>query len=103
MGPPVVPGGVCVCVSCLQGDSLEEVVSALEADGSEWSKACLSRMSALSPTSLRLVWAQLQEGAGLTLEDAMKMEYRVAARRMHDKGEQHRQAGRQASPTWMRP
>jgi enoyl-CoA hydratase len=62
---------------CFAGNSVEEIVSALEAEGSEWAEKQLSIMSGKSPTSQKISFRQLREGARLGFDDCMRMEYRM--------------------------
>lgn len=62
---------------CFAGNSVEEIVSALEAESGEWSEKQLSIMSGKSPTSQKISFRQLREGARLDFDDCMRMEYRM--------------------------
>lgn len=62
-------------------DSVEAIFRALEEDGSEWAKAQLARLAKKSPTTMKVAFRQLHEGAKLhRFEDEMAMEYRIACR-----------------------
>lgn len=68
-------------------DSVEAIVAALEADGSEWSKAQRATLASKSPQTLKVTFRQLREGAKMpSFADEMRQEYRIAARvsRRHD-------------------
>ncbi len=60
------------------GDTLTDVLSALqageEAKAAHWHKTILSK----SPTSTRIAFRQIREGAHLSFEDCMRLEYRLA-------------------------
>ena len=63
------------------GDSLEAVVSALEADGSDWARAQLQAMAPKSPLSAKVAFRLIAGGlAPKSLADDLRTEYRVAAR-----------------------
>jgi enoyl-CoA hydratase len=63
------------------GDSVEAIISALEADGSEWSQAQLATLATKSPQTLKVAFRQLREGAQMaTFAEEMRHEYRIAAR-----------------------
>jgi enoyl-CoA hydratase/carnithine racemase len=62
---------------CFRGDSVETILAALEADGSEFARATLAELARKSPTSLAVTLRQLREGAKLDFEDCMKLEYRL--------------------------
>ena len=62
-------------------DSAEAIVAALEADGSDWSKAQLATLATKSPQTLKVSFRQLREGARMgDFADEMRQEYRIAAR-----------------------
>jgi len=63
------------------GDSVEQILAALETDGSDWAKKQLETLATKSPQTLKVTLRQLREGAKLTrFVDNMKMEYRLASR-----------------------
>lgn len=62
------------------GDSVEAIVAALEADGSDWAKAQLTTLATKSPQTLKVAFRQLREGAGMaSFADEMRQEYRIGA------------------------
>ena len=63
---------------CFAKPSIEEIVTALEREGSEWAKNTLATLRACSPTSLKVTLAQLRRGAGLDFDRAMIVEYRLS-------------------------
>jgi enoyl-CoA hydratase len=64
-----------------KGDTVEAIVAALEADGSEWALAQAAIIAAKSPTSCKVALRQLRLGAAMTdFADVMRMEMRIAAR-----------------------
>ncbi len=68
-------------------DTLEGIIAALEADGSEWAGKELKAVRAKCPTTSKVALRQFAENAHCaTFADNMVMEYRVASRMMlrHD-------------------
>jgi enoyl-CoA hydratase len=63
------------------GESVEAIVGALEADGSDWTKAQLATLNTKSPQTLKVAFRQLREGARMaSFADEMRQEYRIGAR-----------------------
>lgn len=63
------------------GEGVEAIVSALEADGSDWAKAQLKTMATKSPSTMKVSLRQLQLGEAMnSFADNMRMEYRIGAR-----------------------
>jgi enoyl-CoA hydratase len=61
--------------------SVEAVVAALTADGSDWAKAQLATLNTKSPQTMKVAFRQLMLGARMTrFADNMAMEYRIGAR-----------------------
>ena len=68
-------------------DSVEAILAALEAHGSEWALAQLATLRTKSPQSLKVTLRQLRAGAALgSFAENMAMEYRLGGRivRTHD-------------------
>ncbi len=68
-------------------DSVEAIVAALDADGSEWARAQRATLATKSPQTLKVAFRQLREGAKMhSFADEMRQEYRIGARvvRRHD-------------------
>jgi enoyl-CoA hydratase len=63
---------------CFTEGSVEAIVAALEAEGGAWAEATLAALRKCSPTSLKVAFRQLREGAKLDFESAMTMEYRLS-------------------------
>ena len=62
-------------------ETVEEIVAALEADGSDWALAQLATLKTKSPTSLKVSLRQVRTGAGLaSFAENMAMEYRLGGR-----------------------
>ncbi|MBB36367.1 MAG: enoyl-CoA hydratase [Hirschia sp.] len=67
--------------SCFSKDSVEEIIAALEADGSEWANKQLAALATKSPTTMKVALRQLRAGGQMkTFEDNMRMEYRIGSR-----------------------
>ncbi len=66
--------------------SLSEILDRLDSDGDAWSVNTAKTIRAKSPTSVRLAFRQIREGADLSFEDCMRLEYRLVNRVMkaHD-------------------
>jgi len=68
------------------GRTVDDVFAALEREGDDWSAEALRTLRQKSPTSLRLTFRQIREGAHLSFRDCMRLEYRLTCRVMegHD-------------------
>jgi enoyl-CoA hydratase len=63
------------------GDTVEEIVDALNTDGSEWALAQTATLKTKSPLSMKVSLRQLRAGAKMTdFADDMAMEMRIGAR-----------------------
>lgn len=63
------------------GESVEGVMTALAADGSDWAKAQAETLRTKSPQTLKVALRQLRTGRALTdFAEEMAMEYRIGAR-----------------------
>ncbi|MFN4023826.1 MAG: enoyl-CoA hydratase/isomerase family protein [Hyphomonas sp.] len=72
---------------CFAFNTAEEIVAALEAEGSDWAKAELATLRTKSPETVKVALRQLREGARCeTFEDNMRMEFRIGWRKVqsHD-------------------
>ena len=67
-------------------DTIEGVIASLKADPSLFSEQALKALMAKSPTSVKVTFRQLREGAKLSFEDCMRLEFRLTNRFMrgHD-------------------
>uniref|UniRef100_A0A6G1SQS4 3-hydroxyisobutyryl-CoA hydrolase, mitochondrial n=1 Tax=Aceria tosichella TaxID=561515 RepID=A0A6G1SQS4_9ACAR len=63
-----------------KANSVEDIVSGLEKDNSEWARKHIEILSRMSPTSLKLTFEQLKRAKTMTLPECLKMEYRMACR-----------------------
>jgi enoyl-CoA hydratase len=60
-------------------ERMEEIVAALDADGSEWARKQLETLASKSPQTIKVALRQLAEGAAFTdFADNMRNEYRIA-------------------------
>ncbi|KAK9878938.1 hypothetical protein WA026_003759 [Henosepilachna vigintioctopunctata] len=64
---------------CFNSATVEEILNKLEKDGSSWAQKTLETLHKMSPTSLKVTLKILQDGSKLSLMEALKVEYRVAA------------------------
>ncbi|GHF18662.1 enoyl-CoA hydratase [Kordiimonas sediminis] len=65
------------------GFSVEDIISGLRADTSDWAQKQADIMATKSPTSLKVTFEQLRRGEALeTFRDAMIMEFRIVNRMM---------------------
>jgi enoyl-CoA hydratase len=63
------------------GDSVEAIVAALQAAGSDWAREQLAVMATKSPQTMKVAFRQLKLGHDMKrFADNMAMEYRIAAR-----------------------
>jgi enoyl-CoA hydratase len=60
--------------------SVEDILAALDADHTDWSRDTAKTIRAKSPTSTKLTFRQIREGAKLSFDDCMRMEYRMVHR-----------------------
>ena len=77
-GAPPLAGHRAAIDRCFAGDSVEEILGALEAEGGEWAANTLATLAAKSPTSLKVTHRQLREGRALDFAQAMRMEFRLS-------------------------
>ena len=63
---------------CFSAATVEEIISNLTTENSEWAKATQSKLLEKSPTSLKITFRQLTEFNKLDFRSAMKIEYRMA-------------------------
>jgi 3-hydroxyisobutyryl-CoA hydrolase len=63
---------------CFTANTVEEIMTNLEKDGSDFAKNALKLLAKMSPTSLKVTKLQLDLGEKMTLEECLKMEFRLA-------------------------
>lgn len=61
-------------------DSVEGIVKRLAALDTDWSRATLQTLGAMSPLSLKVTLEQMRQGANKTCAECFQMEYRIATR-----------------------
>ncbi|MBX9828077.1 MAG: enoyl-CoA hydratase/isomerase family protein [Xanthobacteraceae bacterium] len=64
-------------------DRVEDILDALDADGSEFATKTAATIRAKSPTALKLALAQMRKGAKLTFAGCMACEFRIVSRVIH--------------------
>jgi enoyl-CoA hydratase len=89
-------------------DGVEEIMAALEADGSVWALEQLKALAGASPTTLKVAFRQLARGAhAATMQDEMVTEFRLAVRIgvSHDfrEGVRARLIDKDNAPAWDPP
>lgn len=63
---------------CFAFDSVEEILDALTADGSDFALKTVAEMQGKSPTSLKVALEQMRRARGLCFDDCMVMEFRLS-------------------------
>lgn len=66
--------------SLFAGDTLEQILAQLAGHDSDWARKTLEMLGGKSPTSLKITFHQLREGAKLSFRECMLMEFRMASR-----------------------
>jgi len=66
--------------SIFSHERVEDIVEALRTDGSEWAQGVLKSFSEVSPTGLKITRKEILKGKNLSLDECLKMEYRLAYR-----------------------
>ncbi len=61
-------------------DALDDIVAALRDSGDEWLHSVHDTILSRSPTSLRVAFRQVRAGAAMTMDECMRMEYRILRR-----------------------
>jgi enoyl-CoA hydratase len=77
-GPAPLAERRAVIDRCFSADSVESILAALAAEEDPWAEDTHRRLLACSPTSLKVSLRQLREGAALSFDAAMTMEYRLS-------------------------
>lgn len=63
---------------CFGCGCMGDVIAAVDAETAPWAEYARRQLAMASPTSLAVIHRQLSEGRGLSFEDAMVREYRMA-------------------------
>lgn len=82
-GPAPLAAHRDVIDKCFAGDSVEAILAALAAEGSDWALKTRDGLLAKSPTSLKVTYRQIIDGAAKDFDDCMRMEFRMVSRVMH--------------------
>lgn len=61
-------------------DSVEAILARLEDDGTEWALDTVKTIRTKSPTATKLAFRQIRNGARLSFDDCMRMEFRMVNR-----------------------
>jgi enoyl-CoA hydratase len=71
---------------CFAGATVEAILDALTGEGSEWAQKTRATLLTKSPTSMKISLREVREGAKLSFEDCMRMEFRLVqgCMRNHD-------------------
>lgn len=93
-GEGLAPATQALINECFGGDSVESILFQLETKAhaahaghsAEWAKSTLKTLHRMSPTALKVTFAQVRAGASRSLEECFQMELRLAVRFMqgHD-------------------
>ncbi|KAF3930602.1 hypothetical protein ABW19_dt0204883 [Dactylella cylindrospora] len=67
---------------CFRYNSVNEVVQALEAEGTEWANQTIKTILERSPTSVRVALLEMRYGAAWSINNAFAREYHMAAKFM---------------------
>ncbi len=74
-----------VIARCFGGNSIAAILAALDAeagDGAAFAAQTAATIRTKSPLSLAIALEQMKRGAGLSFEDAMRLEFRIVSRMM---------------------
>ncbi|KJH46446.1 enoyl-CoA hydratase/isomerase family protein [Dictyocaulus viviparus] len=63
-----------------QAKSVEEIMENLRSEDSKWARDQLETLSKMSPTSLKITFKQLENGAKMNFDKVFTMEYRLTQR-----------------------
>jgi enoyl-CoA hydratase len=81
-GPPDLSALASAIERCFAPATIEGILAALDADASAWAAKLASRMRKMSPLSLKVSLRQLDLGETLSIEDGLRMEFRLVQRCM---------------------
>jgi len=85
------------------GKSVEDIISNLKSNNSEWSKKTLETLAKMSPTSLKTSFKLLEMGANLELQECLQIEYRISQQCCENHDFIEGMPIDFSSSTWMRP
>lgn len=63
---------------CFGSETVEEIYESLQNDGSDWAQQTLKTLNRMSPISLKVCHRSLLIAKHLSLQDCLKMEFRLA-------------------------
>lgn len=66
-----------------KGDRVEDILAALDRDGSEFAREAAATIREKAPLSLKIALAQVRRGKHLSFEDCMRTELRIVSRVVH--------------------
>lgn len=81
-GAPTLPALAPAIDRCFAPATIEGILAALDAEANEWSAKLAQRLRKMSPLSLKVSLRQLDLGAALSIEDGLRMEFRLVQRCM---------------------
>ncbi len=61
-------------------NAVDRILAALEGETDDWSRDTAAAIRSKSPTSLKIVLREIRAGKGMTLDDCLRMEFRMASR-----------------------
>jgi enoyl-CoA hydratase len=76
-GPARLPALQPAIDRCFGAGSVVAIVQALENEQGDWAQEALAAMTRASPISLMITFRQLELGRGMTIEQALALEYRM--------------------------
>lgn len=76
-GPAALPALRPAIDRCFGESTVEAIVAALQQEEGRWAKEALAAMQRASPLSLKLALRQLRLGAGMEIEAALALEFRI--------------------------
>ncbi|XP_026461730.1 3-hydroxyisobutyryl-CoA hydrolase, mitochondrial-like [Ctenocephalides felis] len=90
---------------CFTAPTVEDIIRKLEDDNSEWANNTLKAIKKMSPTSLKLTFAQLQRGSEMkSLAECLQMEYTIAVHSLQNpdfhEGVRARLIDKDNKPVW---
>ncbi|XP_016842356.1 3-hydroxyisobutyryl-CoA hydrolase, mitochondrial [Nasonia vitripennis] len=63
---------------CFSAPTVEDIISSLEANKSEWAQQIAETLNKVSPTALKVTKKAIEEGSNKTLAESLVTEYRLA-------------------------
>lgn len=78
LNPPALQSHREAIDRCFVGNSIEEVLGNLRAEGGDWAEETLASLMQRSPTSLKVAFRAIHQGSTMAFDDVMTMEYRLS-------------------------